>query len=165
MIYENNTSSTKFKDWGTAVTFTPKVLSEDRINIKVSSKVSSISGQNPDGSPNTVKKEVNTVVELGSGQSFAIAGILQVNRSIKTTETPFLADLPLIGSLFRSSNVSSVERELVIIVTPYIVKPSSKKLKAPSDMVPKMLSPLKSIINRRFHQLGQEADSAGFSLK
>ncbi|MBO4405242.1 MAG: pilus assembly protein N-terminal domain-containing protein [Alphaproteobacteria bacterium] len=165
VIYENNTSSTKFKDWGTAVTFTPKVLSEDRINIKVSSKVSSISGQNPDGSPNTVKKEVNTVVELGSGQSFAIAGILQVNRSIKTTETPFLADLPLIGSLFRSSNVSSVERELVIIVTPYIVKPSSKKLKAPSDMVPKMLSPLKSIINRRFHQLGQEADSAGFSLK
>ena len=165
VVYENNTSSTQFKDWGTSVTFTPKVLSEDRINIKVSSKVSSIADKNDDGSPNTVKREVNTVVELGSGQSFAIAGLLQVNKDTTSVETPFLADIPLIGSLFRSSKVTSTERELVIIVTPYIVKPSSKKLKTPADMIPKMLSPLKSITKRRFHQLGQEADSAGFSLK
>jgi pilus assembly protein CpaC len=154
------------KPWGTEVTFTPVVLSEDRINIKVKATVSAISTINSDGSPNTTEKTVNTGVELGSGQSLALAGLLQSDRKTKSVETPFLADIPLIGSLFRSSNVSSKESELVIIVTPYIVKPSSKKLKTPTDMIPKMLSPLKSITKRRFHSVnGKSADSAGFSLK
>lgn len=161
----SDSKTTEFKDWGTSVEFTPVVLSEDRINIKVKAEVSTLTGQNDDGSPNLTKKNVETVVELGSGQSLALAGLLQTNRNTSSTETPFFADLPLIGSLFRSSAVSSKEIELVIIVTPYIVKPSSNKLKTPTDMVPKMLSPLKSITKRRFHEIGKEADSAGFSLK
>ncbi len=166
-VSQNNSDSktTEFKDWGTSIEFTPVVLSEDRINIKVKAEVSTLGAKNDDGSPNLTKKEVETFVELGSGQSLALAGLLQTNRDSKITETPFLSSFPLIGSLFRNSTVNSNENELVIIVTPYIVKPSSKKLKAPTDMVPKMLSPLKSITKRRFHQVGQEADSAGFSLK
>ena len=166
-VTQNNSDSrtTEFKDWGTNIEFTPVVLSEDRINIKVKAEVSTLGTKNEDGSPNLTKKEVETVVELGSGQSLALAGLLQTNRSTTSVETPFLSSLPLIGSLFRSSAVTSNEKELVIIVTPYIVKPSSKRLKAPTDMIPKMLSPLKSITSRRFHQSGQEADSAGFSLK
>ena len=162
----SNAMTTEFKKWGTSIEFTPVVLSEDRINIKVKAEVSSIEpGTSANSAPNLATKNVETVVELGSGQSLALAGLMQKSRGIDTKETPFLAEIPLIGSLFRNSNISSVERELVIIVTPYIVKPSSKQLKTPVDMVPKMLSPLKSIIKRRFHQLGQEADSAGFSLK
>ena len=141
------------------------VLSEDRINIKVNAEVSALGVTNDDGSPNTTNKRVETVVELGSGQSLALAGLLQTDRKSNSTETPFFAEIPLIGSLFRSSNIESKENELVIIVTPYIVKPSSKQLKTPADAIPKMLSPLKSITKRRFHRLGQEADSAGFSLK
>lgn len=154
-----------FKPWGTSVEFTPVVLSEDRINIKVNAEVSALGVTNDDGSPNTTNKRVETVVELGSGQSLALAGLLQTDRKSNSTETPFFAEIPLIGSLFRSSNIESKENELVIIVTPYIVKPSSKQLKTPADAIPKMLSPLKSITKRRFHRLGQEADSAGFSLK
>ncbi len=162
----SNAMTTEFKKWGTSIEFTPVVLSEDRINIKVKAEVSSIEpGTSANSAPNLATKNVETVVELGSGQSLALAGLMQKSRGIDTKETPFLAEIPLIGSLFRNSNISSVERELVIIVTPYIVKPSSKQLKTPVDMVPKMLSPLKSIIKRRFYQLGQEADSAGFSLK
>ncbi len=161
----SDSKTTNFKDWGTSVEFTPVVLSEDRINIKVKAEISTLTGQNDDGSPNLTKKNIETVVELGSGQSLALAGLLQTNRDSRTTETPFLSSLPLLGSLFKSSGITSNERELVIIVTPYIVKPSSNQLKAPTDMIPKMLSPLKSITKRRFHRLGQEADSAGFSLK
>lgn len=161
----SNSNTTEFKEWGTSVEFTPIVLSEDRINIKVKAEVSTLGETNKDGSPNVEKKNVETVVELGSGQSLALAGLLQTSRDSSSVETPFLSSIPLIGSLFRNSAVNSNERELVIIVTPYIVKPSSKQLRTPSDMIPKMLSPLKSIVKRRFHQLGQGADSAGFSLK
>ena len=161
----SNSTTTEFKEWGTSIEFTPVVLSEDRINIKVKAEVSNVATRNTDNSPNIAKKNVETVVELGSGQSLALAGLLQTTKHSESEQTPFLSELPVIGSLFRNSAVSSKENELVIIVTPYIVKPSSKQLKTPVDMVPKMLSPLKSIIKRRFHQLGQEADSAGFSLK
>ena len=161
----SNSNTTEFKEWGTSVEFTPVVLSEDRINIKVKAEVSTVGTPNPDGSPNITKKNVETVVELGSGQSLALAGLLQTNKHTISSQTPFLSEIPIIGSLFRNSEVKSTENELVIIVTPYVVKPSSKQLKTPTDMVPKMLSPLKSITKKRFHQLGQEADSAGFSLK
>ena len=162
----SDNKTTEFKDWGTSLEFTPIVLSEDRINIEVNTEVSSIeSKKDEDSAPNLATKKVNTVVELGSGQSIVLAGLLQKQNSTGTIETPFLADIPLIGALFRSSTESLDERELVIIVTPYIVKPSSRQLKVPTDMVPKMLSPLKSITKRRFHRLGKEADSAGFSLK
>ncbi|MCR4623541.1 MAG: pilus assembly protein N-terminal domain-containing protein [Alphaproteobacteria bacterium] len=162
----SNAMTTEFKKWGTSIEFTPVVLSEDRINIKVKAEVSSIEASNTtDSAPNLATKNVETVVELGSGQSLALAGLMQKTKNTNATETPLLAEIPLIGSLFRSTDVNSVERELVIIVTPYIVKPSSKQLKTPMDMIPKVLSPLKSVVKRRFHRLGQEADSAGFSLK
>lgn len=162
----NSNKTTEFKDWGTSLEFTPVVLSEDRINIEVNTEVSSIeSKRDEDSAPNLATKNVNTVVELGSGQSIVLAGLLQKQTNASSIETPFLADIPLLGSLFRRSTSNLQERELVIIVTPYIVKPSSKQLKVPTDMIPKMLSPLKSITKRRFHRLGKEADSAGFSLK
>lgn len=164
-VSSSGSDSVNFKPWGTSIEFTPVVLSEDRINIKVRTEVSSITTINDDGSPNTTEKIMETVVELGSGQSLALAGLLQTEKKSSSSETPFLADIPLIGSLFRSSSVDSKERELVIIVTPYIVKPSSKQLKTPTDVIPRMLSPLKSIVKRRFHRLRKEADSAGFSLK
>ncbi|MBO6055584.1 MAG: pilus assembly protein N-terminal domain-containing protein [Alphaproteobacteria bacterium] len=169
VVNQNGTSdnkTTEFKDWGTSLEFTPVVLSEDRINIKVKTEVSSIEPkEDPDAPPNTAAKNVETVVELGSGQSIVLAGLLQKTNGNASVETPFLSEIPLIGSLFKSSYEKNEERELVIVVTPYIVKPSSKQLKVPTDMIPKMLSPLKTITKRRFHRLKKEADSAGFSLK
>lgn len=160
-----NSYTTEFKNWGTSVEFTPIVISEDRINITVNPKVSTIEGSDTKQAPNLTTKEASTTVELGSGQSLAIAGLLQTDTNTASDETPFLSDIPLIGALFRNSSVTKKERELVIIVTPYIVKPSSKQLKTPTDMVPRMLSPLESILARKFHQKAKKVRTAGFSIK
>lgn len=162
----SDTYTTEFKDWGTEIEFTPTVLSEDRINITVKPKVSTVS-LGSTGQPEVASKEASTTVELGSGQSLAIAGLLQTSKNSTSSETPFLSDLPLIGSLFRNSTVSNDQKELVVVVTPYIVKPSSKQLKVPTDMVPRMYSPLESILARRFHvkYKKDKPHNAGFSIR
>lgn len=168
-----DSKTTEFKEWGTSIEFTPIVISEDRINITVTPKVSSVTFSNSnDNVPSLSTKEATTTVELGSGQSLAIAGLLQKSTSSTSTESPLLADIPLIGALFRSSNQLMIEKELVIIITPYIVNPSSKKLKVPTDMVPKLYSPLGSILTRSFNENshthekgGADKIQSGFSIK
>jgi pilus assembly protein CpaC len=160
-----DSNTTEFKNWGTELEFTPTVLSEDRIKIQVKPMVSTISYENSTkGIPSLNKKETTTTVELGSGQSLAIAGLLQTDKSSVSAETPFLADIPLIGALFRNSSINTTEKELIIIVTPYVVKPSSKQLKTPYDMVPKMYAPLESILAQKFHKNIKKRHSAGFSV-
>jgi pilus assembly protein CpaC len=162
---EGDSNTTEFKSWGTELEFTPTVLSEDRIKIQVKPSVSTVTFENSTkGIPSLTTKETDTTVELGSGQSLVIAGLLQTNKSTVSSETPGLADIPLIGSLFRSSNINTSEKELIIIITPYIVKPSSKQLKTPLDMLPRMYSPLESILARKFHKNIKKGHSAGFSL-
>ncbi|MDR1551748.1 MAG: pilus assembly protein N-terminal domain-containing protein [Holosporaceae bacterium] len=164
-----NTNTTEFKEWGTSIEFTPIVLAEDRITITVKPSVSTLSTTREGAVPSLTTKEASTTVELGSGQSLAIAGLLQKTKSTSAQEVPFLADLPLVGPLFRKSTLISSEKELVIIVTPYVVKPSSKRLKTPTEMAPRLYSPLESILMRKFHpkaQSGrlQKVHSAGFSV-
>lgn len=149
---EYSTNTTEYKNWGTSVEFTPVVISEDRINITVTPKVSALTETKENLPPSLETKEATTTVELGSGQSFAIAGLLQTETSSAAEETPFLSQIPLLGALFRNSAIKKKERELVIIVTPYIVKPSSKPLKAPTDMIPRLLSPLEAVFERKFHR-------------
>ncbi|MDR1982833.1 MAG: type II and III secretion system protein family protein [Holosporaceae bacterium] len=169
----NDATTTEFKSWGTELEFTPTVLSEDRIRIKVKPTVSTVTVENSTkGIPSLTTKETTTTVELGSGQSLAIAGLLQTTKNSASSETPFLADIPLIGTLFRNSNVSTSEKELIIIITPYVVKPSSTQLKTPNDMIPRMYSPMESILARKFHKNNKKhstkdirkGHSAGFSL-
>lgn len=175
---ESSTATTEFKEWGTSIEFTPVVISEDRINITVTPKVSTLTITGENQPPSLSSKEATTTIELGSGQSFAIAGLLQTDTSTAAAETPILADIPLFGALFRSSTIHKKQMELVIIVTPYIVKPSSKPLRVPTDMVPRLFSPLESILTRKFHKKPMRHKStckygkrtgrrltAGFSLK
>ncbi|MDR2681510.1 MAG: hypothetical protein LBB29_00460 [Holosporaceae bacterium] len=161
----SNNNTMEFKDWGTSIEFTPIVISEDRITIKVNPKVSTLASTGNNSAPALTSKEVSTTVELGSGESLAIAGLLQRNTSTSAIETPFLSDLPLLGPLFRQSSISKTEKELVIIVTPYIVKPSSKKLKTPTEMIPRLYSPLENILTRKFHKNVKKCQSAGFSIR
>lgn len=165
----SDSKTTEFKEWGTSVEFTPIVLSEDRINITVTPKVSTLSFENGrDKPPSLATKEASTTIELGSGESMAIAGLLQKDKSTSSNETPLLADIPLLGALFRSSTVKNTEKEIVIIITPYIVKPSSKQLKTPIDMMPRIFSPLGSLLNRKFHgskKKYKKVNAAGFSIK
>ena len=73
-------------------------------------------------------------MELGSGQSFAIAGLIQNNGVHNLTKFPWLADIPVLGALFRSSEFTRQETELVVIVTPYIVEPNGDdQMRLPTD--------------------------------
>ncbi len=159
-----DSNTTEFKDWGTSISFTPVVLSEDRISINVKAEVSTLKTTTEDKPPELTTKNVETVVELGSGQSLALAGLLQTTKSTATKENPLFSGIPLLSALFRNSTISKDETELVIIVTPYIVKPISK-VKLPTDMIPKMVSPIESILERKFHKIVTHKQNTGFSLK
>jgi pilus assembly protein CpaC len=79
-------------------------------------------------------RRAETTVELGSGQSFAIAGLIQNNRTLDANKVPGLGDIPILGELFRSDRFNREETELVIIVTPYVVRPVPAALiAAPTD--------------------------------
>lgn len=118
----------EFKQFGVGVQFTPTVLGPDRIHLQVAPEVSepdftlgiSVGGQT---TPGFITRRASTAVELGDGQSFAIAGLLdeRVRESIK--KYPLLGDIPILGALFRSSQFQKDETELVLIVTPRLVKP------------------------------------------
>jgi pilus assembly protein CpaC len=129
--------------------------------------VSTVSLEGTNNIPSLTTKEAETTVELGSGQSLAIAGLIQSDKLTSASETPFFADIPLIGALFRSSEITIKEKELIIIITPYIVKPSSKHLKTPVDLVPRMCSPIGSILTRKFHRSKKKwtSHSASFIIK
>lgn len=125
-----NTITLEFKEFGVGLTFTPTLLDGERISLRVSPEVSELSPG--DGIallgitvPGITTRRATTTVELGSGQSFAIAGLLRNTTSQDVARLPGLGDLPIIGALFRSTAFLSGETELVIIVTPYLVEPIS----------------------------------------
>jgi pilus assembly protein CpaC len=128
----NGAISVDFKKFGVSLNFVPTVFSDGRINIHVAPEVSSISNQNSvtvasgTGSfviPSLVVQHAETTVELGSGQSFAIAGLLQDVIQHNTNGLPFLGDVPVLGPLFRSDAFNRQQTELVILVTPFVVRP------------------------------------------
>ncbi len=130
----------QFKEFGVGLSFTPTVLSENKINLKVAPEVSQLStvGAVTIGGftiPALTTRRATTTVELASGQSFAIAGLLQSNISQQARKFPWLGDIPILGTLFRSDTFKREETELVIIVTPYIVRPvNGERLMAPTDI-------------------------------
>lgn len=131
--------SLEFKEFGVGLSFTPRVTSGDHINLQVAPEVSQLSNNgaisiNGISVPALTTRKASTTVELASGQSFAIAGLLQSSLSQDTSKFPFLGDLPILGALFTSDRYKRNETELVIIVTPYIVRPTNnQQLALPTD--------------------------------
>lgn len=122
------TVAIEYKPYGVALAFTPTVLSGDRISLKVFPEVSELdysNGIQVSGFtiPAITSRRTSTTVELGDGQSFAIAGLLQDHVRETTKKYPVLGDIPVLGMLFRSSQFQKAETELVIIVTPHLAKP------------------------------------------
>lgn len=122
----------EYRKFGVGLAFTPTVLDNGVINLKVAPEVSQLDVQNTVEIggvtvPGLRVRRANTTVELRNGQSFAIAGLLQ-NESANTREqVPWLGKLPIIGSLFSSTRYQSAETELVIIVTPHLARPVSDR--------------------------------------
>ena len=128
----------EYKQYGVGLAFTPIVLADGRISMRVRPEVSEVSNEgsiklNGFDVPALTTRRAETTVELGSGQSFMIAGLLRNANTNNIDKAPFLGDLPILGALFRSTKYRRAETELVIIVTPYLVKPVSGQLALPTD--------------------------------
>ncbi|HSB34469.1 MAG TPA: type II and III secretion system protein family protein, partial [Nitrospirota bacterium] len=120
--------SIRYKKFGVGLSFTPTVLSDGKISMQVTPRVSDLDFSNAIVSngfliPAFTEREVSTVVELGDGQSFALAGLLSEKVTEDISKFPVLGDIPILGALFRSSAFKKNETELVVIVTPHLVKP------------------------------------------
>lgn len=131
--------SVVFKQYGVSLSFTPFVLANGTISMRVRPEVSQLSDAgsvklNGFTIPSLTTRRAETTVVLGSGQSFVIGGLLQNNHNNSTSKAPFLGDLPILGTLFRSNSFRKEESELVIVVTPYLVKPvDANKIVLPTD--------------------------------
>jgi len=119
--------------------FTPVVLTDGRISLKVRPEVSQLTTAgsvqvNGFTIPALSTRRVETTVELGSGQSFMIGGLLQNTQNNVVDKAPGLGSLPIIGALFRSTEFRKNETELVVVVTPYLVRPvSASDIILPTD--------------------------------
>lgn len=137
---ENGKISVSYKKYGVSLDFTPTVLKDGLVSLDIAPEVSSIdaSASYNIGNisvPGFIVRRARTSVDLKNGQSFMIAGLLQSQNDITTSRLPGLGKLPVLGSLFSSKSYQRRETDLVIIVTPYLVKPvdPSKKLLEPTD--------------------------------
>ena len=140
--------SVEFKQYGISLAYTPTVLSDGRISLRVRPEVSQLSSAgsvqiNGTTIPALTTRRAETTLELGSGQSMMIGGLLQNSNQNSIDKTPGLGDLPVLGALFRSNGFQRNETELVIVITPYLVKPVDNQrdivlptdgYKAPTDL-------------------------------
>lgn len=131
--------SVEYKQYGVSLSFSPTVLSSGRIALRVRPEVSELSSAgsvtlNGFTVPGITTRRAETTIELGSGQSFMIGGLLNNNVTNTTDKVPGIGALPIIGALFRSNSFRRQQTELVIVVTPYLVKPvDAAQIKLPTD--------------------------------
>lgn len=120
--------SVEYKQYGVSLTYTPTVLADGRISLRVRPEVSQLSSAgavilNGTTIPALTTRRAETTVELGSGQSMMIGGLLQNTHNNAIDKTPGAGDIPVLGALFRSNAFQRNETELMIVITPYLVKP------------------------------------------
>jgi len=125
---DNGSVTIEYKNFGVVLEFTPIVLSDDRISLHINTEVSAIATQNQiviQGFqvPSLTVRRATTSVDLPSGGSLVIAGLLQNDLAESIQGFPGLKDIPVLGTLFRSTSFTKLETELVILVTPYVVRP------------------------------------------
>jgi pilus assembly protein CpaC len=134
-----DTVTVDYKSFGVSLTFTPTLIGRNRIGLHVKPEVSSISVSgtavsiNGFNLPSFVVRKADTIVEVASGQTFAIAGLFQQNFTRSLEKFPVLGDVPVLGALFQSQRFQKEETELVILITPYLVEPVRDSLALPID--------------------------------
>ncbi len=149
----------KFKEFGVILGFSPLVLSEGRISLKVNVEVSELSSRyslpidDKVSVPGFEKRKAETTVELPSGGTLALAGMIREQTKHNIDGVPGLKNLPILGALFRSRDFQSEQTELVVLATPYIVKPrSEKQFRTPIDRL-NTASDIQSFFLGRLHRL------------
>jgi pilus assembly protein CpaC len=137
------TITVEFKAFGVSLAFTPTIIDGNHLNLRVRPEISELS---PVGAvsvpispgqvvtiPALTVRRAETSVELGSGESFALAGLLMHTSNQTITKVPWIGDVPILGALFKSDGFQRGETDLVVIVTPYLVNPSPTRVAAPTD--------------------------------
>ncbi|THD34711.1 MAG: type II and III secretion system protein family protein [Sphingomonas sp.] len=133
--------SVEYKSYGVSLAYTPTVLSDGRISLRVRPEVSELSSAGAVTLGGTIipaltTRRAETTVELGSGQSMVIGGLIQNSTQNQIDKTPGLGNVPILGALFRSNGWKRDETELMIVVTPYLVKPvNANEIVLPTDGV------------------------------
>ncbi|MBL0320023.1 MAG: type II and III secretion system protein family protein [Alphaproteobacteria bacterium] len=134
--------SVEYKKFGVSVSFTPLVLSQNRIRLSVAPEVSEISTDQASGAistkelsvPSVTTRRANTTVELSPGESFMVAGLIKDQFSTEIQQTPGISNIPILGAALRHTATSRNETELVIAVTPYLVNPlTGSDVRLPTD--------------------------------
>ena len=146
----NGNSTLTYKDFGVRLVFTPTVLDGDRIQIHLTPEVSDIGSYTTSGDPVFNSRTLDATVELRDGQSFSVAGLLQNSTTLSQNQLPWIGDVPILGSLFKSSGYQKHDTELVVIVTPRLVQPST-----PGQVVASPLDASQPANDPQFFALGQ----------
>ncbi|TIX51323.1 type II and III secretion system protein family protein [Alteraurantiacibacter aquimixticola] len=156
------TTTVEYKNYGVGLSYTPTVLSNGRISMRVAPEVSELSSQgavtlNGFQIPALTIRRAETTIELGSGQSFMIAGLLSNNANNTIDKAPGVGDLPILGNLFRSTEFRRGETELVIVVTPYLVEPvSDREIRLPTDGLHAPTAAEQFLLNRQHNGVSGE---------
>lgn len=132
----DNSVTIEYKEFGVRLSLTPTVLDQQRIALKVSPEVSELdfnAGIQTGGVtvPALRVRRTDTTVALGNGESFVISGLISQNTLANVDKMPWLGDIPIIGAFFRSNQLDRSDRELLMIVTPHLVKPLARNAALP----------------------------------
>lgn len=140
-VLKDGDVSIEYKPFGVELAFTPRVLDDNVINLRLDAAVSSLDGANTVTVGGTTvnafrRRSTQTTVELRDGESFAIAGLLEDDFRATSRSVPWLSELPVLGALFRSADYQRQQTELVIIITAHLVTPTrGEALMLPTDRV------------------------------
>jgi pilus assembly protein CpaC len=122
-VDQNGNSALEYRQFGVLLGFTPLVLDNGRIQIHLQPEVSGLNGYTEGKDPIFNTRNLDATVELRDGQSFSVAGLLQTDNKLNQEQLPWIGDVPILGSLFKSSGYQKHDTELVVIVTPRLVQP------------------------------------------
>jgi pilus assembly protein CpaC len=153
----------QFRPYGVKLDFTGTVNPDNTIQLKVAPEVSTLDYTNSltfEGFvvPAISTRRAETIVDLKDGQSFGIAGLLDNRTTVQLSKIPWIGDVPILGALFKSKNVSKSNTELVVMVTPVIVNPAAAPVAGPET--PKM--PIENLDQKKFdHSVGSKSPAAG----
>jgi Flp pilus assembly secretin CpaC len=163
----------QFEEFGTRLNFIPIVLGNGKVRLEVEPEISRL---DPASSvklhgkevPGRITDRVNTTIELEDGQAFVIGGLVQREQAATCQMVPVLGELPLVGHLFRSQAIHTVEKELVVLITPTILSPDGapkQTKKASGDgTTPKASASLRRL-ERQMKHLQQEVDALHRELR
>ena len=168
----DNSVTIEYKEFGVRLSLTPTVLDQQRIALKVSPEVSELdfnAGIQTGGVtvPALRVRRTDTTVALGDGESFVISGLISQNTLANVDKLPWLGDIPIIGAFFRSNQLDRSDRELLMIVTPHLVKPLARNAALPDLPGEKYRNYDPDFADFLFYEKGDFADrspvSTGFS--